>query len=138
MDVKIKTVFLHAKQQVSKPQVSGKTCSQYMRMQEKANDRLQFRTIPIGKRDPQEDVVLSRVAIKQDVQGRRENREEADPLMAAAFSQGLRERSGDLEAPPGSPIGIDGAPRPVRRKLDERGGAAQLLHPVGEVLGKRP
>ena len=108
MDVKIKTVFLHAEQQLSKARVSGKLCSQHMRMQQKADDRLQFRTIPIGERDAQEDVVLSCVAIKQDVQGRRKNREQADLLLAAAFAQGLRERSRDLEAPLCAPVGIDG------------------------------
>ena len=54
MNIKIKTVFLHAKQQLAEAQVSVKLRSQHMRMQQKADDRLQFRTIPIGERDAQE------------------------------------------------------------------------------------
>ncbi len=67
MSIKIKTVFLHAKQQLSEAQVSVKLRSQHMRMQQKADHCLQFRPIPVGERDSQQDVLLRRVTVKQDV-----------------------------------------------------------------------
>ena len=68
MGVKIKHALLHSKQKLPKAHVSGKLRSQHMGVQKKADHRLQFRPVPIGQRNSQQDVLLAGVAIEQGVQ----------------------------------------------------------------------
>ena len=65
MGIEIEHPFLHPGQQVQKSHISGKLRSQHMGVKKKADHRLQFRAIPIGQRNSQQDILLPRVSIEQ-------------------------------------------------------------------------
>ena len=74
--------------------LSGKLGSQNVGVEQKADHRLQFRPIPVGERDSQQDVFLPRIAVEQSVQRSGKDGEQSSSFPVGCSRATLRARVG--------------------------------------------
>ena len=107
--------------------------AQHQGIDEAADQRVDFEPVAVGDRCAHDDVVLSRIAAKQDLECRQQRHEQAGAFLLAQHAKGCHQRVGKYDPFECPDIALLCRPRIVRGDVLAVRKVGEALLPVGKL-----
>ena len=138
MGVDVQKPFPDPPHQFPEAGVAGQVRPQGLEVDQEAEQGQQFRPVPVGDWDAEDDVVLPGVPGEQDVEGGRQHREQADLFPAAQAMEAFRDVLAEGVCPFFSLVSKPLGPRPPDRPFERGRRTAEVVRPEREFRGICP
>ena len=133
MAIRPQTYLPHAPQELPKTGIAGNVRPQDQCVDEESDQPFGLQPVAVGDRRAHDQVVLTRVAIQQNLERRQQRHEQGHPFLTTQrlepFLQMFRQHQRLVR----TPESLHRRPGVVRGQIDQSGGTGQLLLPVGNL-----
>src|SRR5262245_24716800 len=117
--------------QLAEGQVIRKVCAQCNAVYEEPNEGLDLTAVPIGDRSPDNDVLLSAIAVQQHFECCQERHEQGGVLVLRKLTQLDRQIIWKQKRKSCSAGAANRRPRVIGRQIQQSWSSSELLAPVG-------